>query len=275
MRLATLFGTFLPLWATHLLSFLFSLLAFLLLKKRRHQLANNLSIITGSSPSSGLVFQTFQNFGRSIAHLLQSPTLVEKILPHCEFQCESLKSAQAQGGAILVTAHFGNWELGGILLRRVGFPLSVIVEPLQKSLYDTYNSYRRRFGVEAIPSNQPKEMIKALKRKRILVFLADRTLSGQGVEIPFFGKKRVFPKGPAYFSLKYKLPIIPGYVLINLLRPNKRIYLLKTEEKINFSPSGDFEKDVITLTEIIAKRIEGWVRNYPTQWFVFDPEWQG
>ncbi len=280
MRLATLFGTFFPPWLVKGLTFFFSLIAFLTLNRQRGRIKKNLYYITGGhSPS--LPLQLFQNFGLCIAHFLQSPTLVNKILPYCEFVLTTLRAAQKKGKAvILLTAHFGNWELGGILLAKIGLPLSVIVEPLPKGLFETYNYYRRHFGVEVIPYNQPKKLLSAIQRKRVIVFLADRSLLGKGVLVPFFGKMRVFPKGPAYFSLKYGLPIIPGYVLLStrpLFFPGERgkyLYRLITEEEILYHPTGNFEKDVKELTKLIAKRIESWVRKYPTQWFVFEAGWQ-
>lgn len=280
MRLATLFGIFFPSWLVKGLAFFFSLIAFLIQNRQRSRIKRNLYYITGKH-SRSLSFQLFQNFGLCIAHFLQSPTLVNKILSHCDFALATLRAAQKKGKAvILLTAHFGNWELGGILLTKIGFPLSVIVEPLPKGLFETYNYYRHYFGVEVIPYNQPKKLLSAIKRKRVIVFLADRSLAGKGVTVSFFGKKRVFPKGPAYFSLKYGLPIIPGYVLLStrpLFSPGeggRYFYRLVTEEGILYNPTGNFERDVEELTKLLAKRIENWVRRYPTQWFVFEAEWQ-
>ncbi len=283
MRLATIFGSFSPPWVVKALAFLFSTLAFLLLKNQRRRIEKNLLYITGKN-SKSLSFRLFQNFGLCIAHFLQSPTLVNKILPYCRFDLTTLRRAEKKGkGVILLTAHFGNWELGGILLAKIGLPLSVIVEPIQEKLFATYNYYRSRFGLEVIPYNQPRKLLSAIKSRRIVVFLADRSLSKKGVLVPFFGKMRVFPKGPAYFSLKYGLPIIPGYVLLSTSplflsgrkeKKERYFYHLVTEGEITYHPTGNFEQDVEELTKLISQRIEGWIREHPTQWFVFEAEWQ-
>jgi KDO2-lipid IV(A) lauroyltransferase len=280
MRLATIFGAFSPPWFVKTLAFFFSLIAFLCLRGQRNRVKRNLSYIGNSNPKRQS-FQLFQNLGLCIAHFLQSPSLVDKIIPYCEFNLTPLRKAQKKGKAVLlITAHFGNWELAGLLLKRLGFPLSVIAEPLKDKLFETYNYYRHRFGVEVIPYDQPKKLLSAIKRKRVIVFLADRSLSGKGVEVSFFGKRRIFPKGPAFFSLRYGLPIVPGYILLTtpplFFRDKKGRYLYRivAEEEISFLPSGDFENDLVRLTERIAKKIEEWVRREPTQWFVFEAEWR-
>ncbi len=272
MRLATLCGTFLPPWAVRLIATTLSFFAFLLLKTQRRHLARNLSYITTRSDTKRLVLKTFQNFGISLAHFLVSPTLRERILTYCEFNISSLIAATKQGRAvILLTAHLGNWELAGLALGKLGLPLAVIAEPLGGGLFKTYNYYRHYFGIEVIPYNQPRKLLEAIARKRIIVFLADRSLSGKGIACPFFGRRRIFPRGPAYFGLKYRLPIIPGYIVLK--KSGRRFYWINTGDEIKISSTGDLKKDVEELTHLIARLIENWVREYPTQWFVFDAQW--
>ncbi len=273
MRIGTLFGTFLPPFAVKIIAGILSTIAFLLIKGQRKRIEKNLSYITGQVATRRLALETFQNLGITVAHFLQSPALRDKILSYCEFDIAPLISAVKKGKAvILFTAHFGNWELAGIALRKLGLPLAVIAEPLGNGLFETYNYYRSRFGVEVIPYDQPRRILRAIKEKRVIAFLADRSLAGGGIPCPFFSKVRLFPRGPAYFSIRYELPILPGYIILQ--KNCRKTYYIRVEEEINFHRSGDFENDVVLLTKSIAKRIEDWVRNYPSQWFVFEAEWQ-
>ena len=83
------------------------------------------------------------------------------------------------------------------------------------------------------------------------------------------GKKVRIPKGAALFSLKAGAPIIPTFMI---RRPDDT-YLMMFQSPIEYKATGDFDKDIENLTQLCAREIEGVIRKYPEQWFMFRRFW--
>ncbi len=187
---------------------------------------------------------------------------------------ELLKSLYARGeGIVFVSPHLGNWEVGGMLLARYGFATNVVTESIrpQKTRFeenriaDLYRRYREDVGMKAIPLEQSGiKGLRALKNGEILVLLADRDISGSGVEVHFFGRKSRVPKGPALLSLRTGAPIVLGTCV---RRPDGG---LKAGLELVESDS----EDPIEVTKTVVSKMESLIRRYPDQWFVFQPPWR-
>ena len=103
---------------------------------------------------------------------------------------EHLEKARALGrGVIVVTAHLGNWELGGILLAQRGLPMTVITldEP-STALTAWRDSYRQRAGMKTIAVGPGRdfafvEMIQTLRRNECLAMLVDRPYGNTGLPV--------------------------------------------------------------------------------------------
>jgi len=108
-----------------------------------------------------------------------------------------------------------------------------------------------------------------LRANEAVALVGDRDFSEKGIILDFFGKPTHFPEGPAAFALKTGAQIVPGFMLRN---PDDT-FILKIERPLEFTVTGDKEKDV---KEIITKYIaifEDYIRTYPDQWYVFRKFW--
>lgn len=116
-------------------------------------------------------------------------------------------------GAIIALPHMGNWDLAGAWACRTGMPVSTVAERLRpEALYERFVGYRELLGMEIIPLTGGVNPISALKtaldRGRLVCLLADRDLSGSGVEVDLLGERACLPAGPAALSRVSGAPMV-------------------------------------------------------------------
>jgi KDO2-lipid IV(A) lauroyltransferase len=186
-------------------------------------------------------------------------------------------------GVIALTAHIGNWELGGTILSLMGYPVSAIVLPQRnKEVNNIFLKQRRSKGLESIFLSQNlREGIRRLKKGEVLAILGDRNIGfsknirdkaineNNGVEVEFFGRKAYFPKGPAMLAYWTQALILPGFTI----RGKDNKYTLYFERPIQAERCEDKEEFIRINTQKIAAVIEKYVRLYPEQWCVFEKVW--
>lgn len=113
--------------------------------------------------------RTFQHFGKYVVDFFRFARLTEADIrrlvkiDHPEYVEQSLASRK---GVILVTAHLGNWELGGAVLAGLGYPVNaVVLEQRSARLNEFFQHYRRRRGMAVIPlGHAVPQLIRALRR---------------------------------------------------------------------------------------------------------------
>lgn len=183
------------------------------------------------------------------------------------------KQALAKGkGAIALTAHLGNWELGGVVIALLGYPFwAVALEHKDKRVDQFFNFQRESKGMKVIPlSRAVRTSLKLLNDNKIVALVGDRDFSQKGVILDFFGRPTCLPAGPAALSLKTGAPIVPGF----MLRNKDDTFTLTIEKPIEFAPCGDKEKDLKELVGRYARVIESYIRRYPEQWYMFRRFWK-
>jgi len=278
MSLATLLQFILPRWFSIQIAKILAIISFHILKNRRERIYKNLAHILGSSANSKKLkfygLRTFINYSICLTDLLRAPLLTkEQLLSMVQFEGENFNRALLKKkGVVLCTAHIGNWDFAGVFMSKLGYKLVAVVEPIPQGFTEVMNRYRGLGGMELIPFTNKNNMDKALEQKKILVLLADRDLTNRGFELSAFNAKRSFPKGPAAFAIKFQVPIMFGYLLLN--PEHGRPYHGVIEPEINYIETGDFKQDVYDLTQIIAQRINQLIAKYPDQWFVFRADWK-
>ena len=175
-------------------------------------------------------------------------------------------------GAIIVTAHLGNWELGGVVIALSGYPFWAVALPHKdKKVDDFFRTQREIKGVRVIPVGRAvRQSLEILRANKALALVGDRDFSEKGLVLNFFGKPTVFPQGPAALSLKTGATIITGFMMRN---PDDS-FTLRFEKPLDFVPTGDREKDSISLTAGYKNIFEEYIRKYPDQWYVFRKFWK-
>jgi KDO2-lipid IV(A) lauroyltransferase len=153
-----------------------------------------------------------------------------------------------------------------------GLPVTAIAKPQPNMQYtNALNDLRKTINVE-IFSRGTSELLaaaKALKKGKILGFLADQDGGPGGAFIPFLGKMAATPLGPAVFSCKFNAPVLPAFIL----RQKNGKHKVVIGEVMRFKDTGDTDKDLFDFTVKMTKIIEDIIRENPTQWLWFQKRW--
>ncbi len=224
---------------------------------------------------NGIVKDVFINITRTSVEFVRQPVMKrDEILQMVTSEGEEyFQQALNQGkGAMLVSGHFGNWEILIGWLSARGYPLDLLVgEQHNQKVNDLFISFRRSFGVGIIRVGvASRHVIKSLRSNRMVAVVSDQHAASGGAVVQFFGRPASTPKGPAAFAAKVGCPIICGCSV--RLGYNKH-HLIITPPI--YSPnSGDTEKDILTMTQKYTSRFEQFIRQNPSQWMWTHRRWK-
>lgn len=251
-------------------------LAWVLLRRRRAVVVENLARAFGGQRASSALTRvgraSFEHLGMNLVEacvfFFRSPSV---LLSRVEMRGVShLDAAAARGrGVLLLTAHYGNWELLAASHALTRFALSVVVRPLDHPLLDrVVERFRERSGVELITRRRGlREIIDALRRGRMVGILLDQNASrGTGVFAPFFGVPAATSKSLAVISLRTGAPVIPVFIR---RQPDGRHHV-----EIEPALPAPADGDVVSYTASFNRAIETAIRRAPDQWFWLHRRWK-
>ena len=254
-------------------------LAFHAAPKVRAVVAANQGRVLGRPADDPLVqastkeaFRLYARYWFDAFHVIHWPD--ERI--HAEFRFEGLEHMRAAldggKGAIAVLPHMGNWDTAGRAMAERGFPVVAVAERLRpERLFRLFVEQREALGMRVIGlSGEGKvgqRVGAALAENSVLALLADRDLTGRGVEVEMFGAPRRIPVGPALLSVTTGAPIV-----------HCAIYQTPEGWLCRMSPvsvplSGDRRADVTAISQEIVRFFERTISAAPADWHVFQPAW--
>ena len=188
----------------------------------------------------------------SLCVKIKTPEVLEKILLNNQPK-------------IVITAHYGNWEIALWALNQAGFPLNPIYRQINNTyIDDLILNLRGNFTEQQIKKgpNAGKESFRLLKKGKNLVLLIDQKMQ-EGLSIPLFGKPAMTPNGTIKLAMMANTQIIPG----RIIRKKNLEFDLFLEDPIDYdknSPTVEYD----TLLKI-NQILERWILEYPEQWFWF------
>lgn len=241
-------------------------------------LIENLRVVTGRADLA-LAAENVRHFGEMLADYFycvgRSPEAASSLLREWR-GLEHFEGARARGkGAVLVTAHLGNWELGGALLALCGFPITVVtLEEPTSELTRWRGCFRERFGIKTItvgPGHEFAfvEMLQTLRRNEILAMLVDRPYAGTGTPVRFFDRDSEFSSAAAHLWQHTGAAVIPAFVL----RQTDHQYISFADAPLPFAPASDSRIALALNTQTLASHFETVIRQHPEQWFNYVPIW--
>lgn len=176
-------------------------------------------------------------------------------------------------GAILVTGHYGNWELTGHLLALYGFEVLAIMRPLDNVYLNRYLvRTRRAAGLELLDKKGASDRAEeALRRGAALGFIADQNAGRKGLFVDFFGRKASTYKSIGLLAMSAEVPIIVGCAR----RTEDRLhYELCVERIIHPHEWADRDDPLIWITQEYTAAIERFVRRDPSQYLWIHRRWK-
>jgi Kdo2-lipid IVA lauroyltransferase/acyltransferase len=176
------------------------------------------------------------------------------------------------GGVVGMTAHFGNWELLGILYSTFlpGFLAPVAKRLSNPRFQDLVGRFRSHWGLDVIYTDEsPRRLLQGLKDGKLLGLLSDQDLKiPSGIFVPFFGR-------PAYTST------IPANLALTTGRPMWACYLVRDgrsyrviHREIPIVNTGDRPADLLENTARWNRILEEEIRKLPEQWMWFHARWR-
>jgi len=185
---------------------------------------------------------------------------------------ENVDAALSQGrGAILATAHYGNWEAARVL-PKAGIPLSVITKTQRNKKFDAYtNAIRERCGVKTIDMSRGlRDVVHQLKEGRLVAILMDQSAGAHGLMMDFLGFPASHWKGVAKLSLRYRVPIVPGFAR----RAEDDRIIFEFFPPILHEELEDREEHYPLILKELNSIIEAQINRWPDQWFWVHKRWK-
>ncbi|MDW7711127.1 MAG: lysophospholipid acyltransferase family protein [Deferrisomatales bacterium] len=229
----------------------------------------------GASDVSALVRRNFAHLGETAAESVGlARTDREELLARCRFEgLEHLEAALGQGrGALVLTAHLGNWELAGLAMSARGYPFFAVGRRQANPLIDRrVTRLRESFGGRLIHHREAvRPVLRALRVGGVVAFLMDqRASSREGVRSRFFGRPVATNQGLALLALKTGAPVVPGF--------GERVgarHVIRVGTPVPPPTGGSREEQVRRYTEAFDAAIEAAVLRRPEQWFWVHRRWR-
>ncbi len=250
-------------------------LSYLFCKKARENVITNLRrALPNESPAAipSIALKTFRNYSRYLVDYGRFRKLTRESLFNEIVRVdggENIEDALGRGkGMILLTAHLGNWELGGIFFGRQDIKINVLTLRDGVDSVDMIRErYRRFHNINTIVIGDTPfaglEILNALRNNEIVAMLVDRP-GEDGISVPFFGRPTLFPEGPMILARATGAAIMPAFVV-----SEEGGYRVIAERPIYFDDdAGDTPESVAGS---IVEVFENYIRKYPDQWYNFVP----
>ena len=222
-------------------------------------------LLKGCFESLGRVLGLFSHFGDPIESII---SVVEPIA------LERLQAAKKGRGVIFCTAHLGAWELTSYAVAHLGYPMSVVVRPIDNpKIEQVVDRYRRKTGNTTLDKfSAARSMLKILRKGEFLGLLFDlNALDEEAIFVDFFGVPASTNFLTAKLALRTDVPII---AVFSPWDKTRKKFLLDVTEPIEVEHSGDEEGDVRKLTTRLTLLVEEQIKRHPDQWLWVHKRWK-
>jgi KDO2-lipid IV(A) lauroyltransferase len=228
---------------------------------------------------SRILRESVANLGRMIAELAHLPRMTaEDLRRHVVFEDEAWWaeriSAPRETGGLILSGHFGNWEMLVFAHGMRGFPVSMVHRTIANPFIDRWlNQMRAHAGTRLVRKRQAAGgVLRALHDHELLVLPFDQNSTrGLGVFVDFFGVAASTNSGIARLSRRTGAPVVPAFIVREGRTARHRVHVLPM---MYVQRTGDAELDVRRATQEFSDVFESMVRQYPEQWLWLHKRWK-
>lgn len=255
-------------------------LAFMFARHERKNAIKHLTMAFGTEKTPqeihDLAKRVFLNLSACAADAIRLPLLVkdgtiDKLITveNYHYFTDEVKKGK---GVIIMTGHYGNWELLGTWVVRSGYPIKVVAKKsydprLDKLIVD----YRNEAGyANTARGKATRSVVEGLMSGESFGLLFDLDTKVKGVFVDFFGKLAHTATIPVILSTKLQVPIVPFFVRMT----KDYNYVATCLKPLNLVNTGDEEKDIVTNTQICSNVYEKMIRAHPEQWIWMHKRWK-
>lgn len=221
--------------------------------------------------------ETYINWGRTLAEWMHFSSLdrgnIERYATYrgLENWERGIELSKGRGGLIL-TGHFGNWELLILAHSIYGHRVAIVHRPLRNPLIDAaLCAARNRFGNRIVPrKGAGREVLRLLRQNWVVGMPLDLDVR-KGVFVDFFSLKASTSDGLARLAMATGAPVVPVFAVRD---GTSSRHFLECMEPIEAIRSADREESIVLNTQRYTKTIEEMVRRYPDHWNWIHRRWK-
>lgn len=223
-----------------------------------------------------IVRKMYVHFAQVFAEMLYFPKMDRKYIErHCpDFPFERyLELTSGKSGIMMMTAHFGNWELSQILSGIIGRPMRVLAHEQKMTHLDQFlNELRASHGSKTISTKgmEIRDLWRALQNNETVGVLGDQGGGKAGTIVPFFGRKTTAPNGVMEIALRSNAKVVPGFDV----RMKGPFHRMDITEPLELSETGNEEQDAKTNCRKFLERLETYIEKTPEQWLWLHKRWK-
>ena len=220
--------------------------------------------------------ECWRHFGRELLLYIRMQRMsLDEIRERCPFvNAELLEEAIARGrGTILISAHFGGWEIGGLAVMSLVQNVRTVARALDNELLERdLARIRSQTGAEVIDRRHAaRPLMKALAENAVIVLLPDQAVQRrEGILSPFLGRRAWTTPAPAKLALRQSSTIVFAFCI-----PGKNGHRLEFEEPIRVDQLTEEERDPAALTARINDVISRRIVSRPELWLWMHDRWKG
>jgi Kdo2-lipid IVA lauroyltransferase/acyltransferase len=269
----------LPLRFVHKSGFALARLAYPMLKSRRNVALSNLRYAfpeMQESERERIAFQSFQSVSATFLELLWYPNFTKARIKQ-RVRIENIELVDQlraqQKGIIILTAHFGSWELATQAISVYEDAIvRTVAKPQSNMLIDqVITQWRELFGLKIVPMGiSVREILRTLHHGGMVALAADQSAPKESVAVEFFGRNVPTFQGPAIFSLKTGAPIVLGCTV----RQQDGNYTMRLVHVPSKDLIGASDENIYELTRRQVHMTEAIIRQTPEQWMWMHKRWK-
>ena len=251
--------------------------------KRRRILLENLARAfpeKGHAEIRRIARESIENLGAAFFEFLQVSRWTERDLKArvaCE-GVENLAAARARGkGVILLSAHFGSWELGALAAGLLGEPISPVGRPLDNPLLEAELVARRtHFGNRVIAKRDAlREMLRAMRQGQTVAILLDQNvMPDEATFVPFFGRLAATTSSVALVQRKTGAAVVPVFTWPDGDGRYRLVFETPILPGEFFSSDGGRADQVRRATARYTEVTEQAIRKQPAAWLWLHDRWK-
>jgi KDO2-lipid IV(A) lauroyltransferase len=275
---------FLPRAVSHAIGDAGTWLAWHLMPGTRAALAHNLQAVFPEATTRELerrALDTLRAYARDVIDFLvaleASDHEIEQLFKVVPEDAELFRGLLARGrGIVLVTGHYGNWELGSVLLRRVfDLPLTIVaMAEANPEVNRLRRDIRDRLNTDTIEVRQsldtPLQIRRRLGDNRIVAMLMDRHIGRDAVDVTLLGRRARFLRTPALMSYLADAPLLPCFIE----RVEGDQFSVRPGTPIFVSRELPREAALQQAAQEFARQLEAHIRAQPQYWYHFYSYWK-
>ncbi len=253
---------------------------FVAVPKRQRLADRNLAAVFGDRLTSAerkrIRYFATRNLFKTMLELFRLPAMTERDFEEIlTFENpEILVNALAQGkGMIVITPHYGNWELMAASIARLnlGHVLHVVARDANdKMTAQLINESRESVGMKVIERDNVRGMMRVIRSGGIMGILPDQRAKSGGIWLDFMGRLASTFTGPATFAIRTGMPIIPCFGR----RTDDDRIIVTAHEPLKMPNTGDREADIIAGTQVVNDALGREIMKHPGQWLWLHDRWR-